>query len=144
MKYRESERQDKGMSCTSCASPILFKVIKVREAEEWRPRSDMLIRQQEYDWTWGTDYAGSCRRKAADDDDEEVSFDLSFAISAPLKYGYQVQDAESCTHVDTGRSMSIFVLQSRYYAFQSRRRAQASLFNALTLSFAMYADSETG
>ncbi|CAM9796954.1 unnamed protein product [Pylaiella littoralis] len=37
-----------------------FEVIKVREAKEWQTRPGTPVRQQEYDWTWGTDYAGSC------------------------------------------------------------------------------------
>lgn len=36
------------------------QVIKVREAKKWRTRPGTPIRQQEYDWTWGTDYAGAC------------------------------------------------------------------------------------
>lgn len=37
-----------------------YQVIKVQEAKEWQTRPGTPIRQQEYDWTWGTDYAGSC------------------------------------------------------------------------------------
>ncbi|CAM9474528.1 unnamed protein product [Ectocarpus sp. 4 AP-2014] len=40
-----------------------FEVIKVREAQKWQTRTGTPIRKQEYDWTWGTDYAGSCRRQ---------------------------------------------------------------------------------
>lgn len=37
------------------------QVIKVREAKGWQTRPGTPIKQQEYDWTWGTDYSGSCR-----------------------------------------------------------------------------------
>lgn len=31
------------------------------------------IRQQEYDWTWGTDYAGACRLQGVGVDYNDVS-----------------------------------------------------------------------
>ncbi|CAM9494466.1 unnamed protein product, partial [Hapterophycus canaliculatus] len=46
---------------------LLLKVIKVREAKEWQSRPGAPIKQQEYDWTWGTDYGGTCRLKGGGD-----------------------------------------------------------------------------
>lgn len=48
-----------------------FEVIKVREARQWQTRLATPVRQQEYDWTWGTDYAGSCCQKGAGDENLE-------------------------------------------------------------------------
>lgn len=51
---------------------IWYQVIKVREARQWQTRLATPVRQQEYDWTWGTDYAGSCCQKGAGDENLEV------------------------------------------------------------------------
>ena len=51
---------------------FLHQVIKVREAKEWQMRPGTPIRQQEYDWTWGTDYAGSCRLQGVGVNHSEV------------------------------------------------------------------------
>eukprot|EP00903_Cladosiphon_okamuranus_P019903 g18293.t2 len=44
---------------------------EVREAKEWQARPGTPIRQQEYDWTWGTDYPGSCRLQGVGVDHSE-------------------------------------------------------------------------
>lgn len=54
---------------------IMYQVIKVQEAREWQSRPGTPIKQQEYDWTWGTDYAGSCRWMSAADVLTGVSLD---------------------------------------------------------------------
>lgn len=48
------------------------QVIKVREAKGWQTRPGTPIRQQEYDWTWGTDYAGSCHLQGVEIEHSEV------------------------------------------------------------------------
>ena len=64
---------------------ICYQVIKVREARQWQTRLATPVRQQEYDWTWGTDYAGSCFRKAAGDDEyKEVRSARVMCEPAPI------------------------------------------------------------